>query len=112
MSEPKLGSLRPAVLGDEEAVAELRATVLRDDLVRLERYDEVNTRQRRRNAFVVDHTSIVLTDEELVGSGAIRPAAGQPLYARHGSVVVRQDHVDVFMVRRHETVLPPSLRDR
>lgn len=36
----------------------------------------------------------------------------QPLYARHGFVVERQDHVDVFMVRRHETVPPPSLRDQ
>ncbi len=154
--------LRPAVLGvlgDVEAVAERRATVLRDDLVRLGRYDEANTRQRLRNTFVVDHTSIVLVDGELVGSVAVRPAAdgdwlehfylaqscrgigigtailgdviercdragqdvrlnvlsgsrAQSLYARHGFVVERQDPIDVFMVRRHETMPPPSPRDQ
>ena len=36
----------------------------------------------------------------------------QSLYARHGIVVERQDPIDVFMVRRHETMPPPSPRDQ
>jgi hypothetical protein len=63
--------LRSACAGDVEAIAELRAVVMRADLERLGRFDP-----------------------DLRGSVARR------LYGRHGFTVESQDPVDVFMVRR------------
>ncbi|SNS92387.1 GNAT family N-acetyltransferase [Actinacidiphila glaucinigra] len=66
--------LRPAAATDVEAVAELRALVLRDDLERLGRYDPHRVRQRLRDAFVPEHTWVVDVDGAFAGCVALRPA--------------------------------------
>jgi hypothetical protein len=48
--------MRSATAADMEAIAELRAVVLRADLERLGRYDEHRVRQRLRDGFVPEHT--------------------------------------------------------
>ena len=50
--------LRPASSSDVEAVAELRALVLRADLHRLGRYDAQRVRQRLRDEFAPAHTQV------------------------------------------------------
>ncbi|MFI6699919.1 GNAT family N-acetyltransferase [Streptomyces sp. NPDC050509] len=55
--------LRAATAADVEPVAELRATVMRADLERLGRYDEHRVRQRLRDSFSTEHTSIIVTAE-------------------------------------------------
>ena len=65
-------ALRPAVADDVEWIAELRAIVLRPDLERLGRYDDVRVRQRFRNAFDPADTRIILVDGEDSGSVAVR----------------------------------------
>ncbi|MCO8270339.1 GNAT family N-acetyltransferase [Actinoplanes sp. TRM 88003] len=67
-------SARPAVAGDVEAVAELRAVVLRADLERLGRYDEHRVRQRLRDGFGPSHTWILEVGDEFAGCVALRPA--------------------------------------
>ncbi|MFD7449472.1 GNAT family N-acetyltransferase [Kitasatospora sp. NPDC059827] len=67
-------SLRPATTADVEPVAELRAEVMRADLERLGRYDDHRVRQRLRDGFSPQHTSIVLVGREFAGSVAVRPA--------------------------------------
>ncbi|MFR9723137.1 N-acetyltransferase family protein [Streptomyces sp. MS19] len=57
-----------------EAIAELRATVLRADLERLGRYDGHRVRQRLRDAFDPRHTSVVAVGRELAGCVTVRPA--------------------------------------
>ncbi|MFH9616811.1 GNAT family N-acetyltransferase [Streptomyces pratensis] len=69
----QLWSLRPAVPGDLEAMAELRAVVMRADLERLGRYDEHRVRQRLRDAYAPEHTSVVQADGVLAGCVALRP---------------------------------------
>ncbi|RKN37070.1 GNAT family N-acetyltransferase [Streptomyces hoynatensis] len=66
--------LRPASAADVEAVAELRAAVLRADLERLGRYDEVRVRQRLRDGFVPGHTWVIEVGGEFAGCVALRPA--------------------------------------
>ncbi|OIJ68088.1 GNAT family N-acetyltransferase [Streptomyces mangrovisoli] len=66
--------IRPATGADVEAVAELRAVVLRPDLERLGRYDERRVRQRLRDAFDPDHTWVVEVGGVLAGCVALRPA--------------------------------------
>ncbi|XVQ85308.1 hypothetical protein ACQP2K_42010 [Microbispora siamensis] len=51
--------LRSASVADVEAVAELRAVVLRPDLERLGRYDEQRVRQRLRDGFMPAHTWVI-----------------------------------------------------
>ncbi|WP_418955312.1 GNAT family N-acetyltransferase [Streptomyces tritici] len=70
-------TLRAATPADVEAVAELRAVVLRADLERLGRYDEHHVRQRLRDHFSVDHTRVVLVDGAFAGSIALRPRDGR-----------------------------------
>ncbi|GHF97445.1 N-acetyltransferase [Streptomyces filamentosus] len=66
--------LRPGRPGDVEAVAELRAVVLRADLERLGRYDPHRVRQRLRDGFSPAHTSVVETpDRPLAGCVTFRP---------------------------------------
>ncbi|MFI5529780.1 GNAT family N-acetyltransferase [Kitasatospora sp. NPDC051853] len=67
-------SLRQASVSDVEAVAELRATVLRPDLERLGRYDPQRVRQRLRDGFDPDHTWVVEVDGAFAGCVALRPA--------------------------------------
>lgn len=69
--------LRSAVAADIEMIAELRATVMHADLERLGRYDERRVRQRLRDSFSPQHTSIIMIDRELAGCVTVRPAEGR-----------------------------------
>ncbi|MER6734504.1 GNAT family N-acetyltransferase [Streptomyces puniciscabiei] len=66
--------MRPASAADVDAVAELRAVVLRADLERLGRYDEHRVRQRLRNEFAAEHTLVIEAGGALAGCVALRPA--------------------------------------
>ncbi|MEU9618630.1 MULTISPECIES: GNAT family N-acetyltransferase [unclassified Streptomyces] len=66
-------ALRPARPEDVEALAELRATVMRPDLERLGRYDEHRVRQRLRDNYAPEHTSVVVVDGEFAGCVTLRP---------------------------------------
>ncbi|MFJ2432088.1 GNAT family N-acetyltransferase [Streptomyces anulatus] len=68
-------TLRPALPEDVEAIAELRAVVIRPDLERLGRYDEDRVRQRLRDSYSPEHTSIVEAAGAFAGCVALRPAA-------------------------------------
>ncbi|WP_406081452.1 GNAT family N-acetyltransferase [Streptomyces zaomyceticus] len=77
-------STRPGRPEDVEAVAELRAVVMRDDLTRLGRYDEHRVRQRLRDGFSPAHTSVVEVDGGFAGSVTMRPYEnGEGLYLEH-----------------------------
>ncbi|GAB2738889.1 GNAT family N-acetyltransferase [Kitasatospora kifunensis] len=67
--------LRPATTADLEPLVELRAVVLRADLERLGRYDAHRVRQRLRDAFEPEHTSVILAADAFAGCVALRPAA-------------------------------------
>ncbi|MEV4347901.1 GNAT family N-acetyltransferase [Actinoplanes sp. NPDC049596] len=69
-------ALRPARPADVETIAELRAVALRPDLQRLGRFDEHRVRQRLRDAFTPEHTSIILSAGAFAGSVTMRPQAG------------------------------------
>jgi GNAT superfamily N-acetyltransferase len=69
--------LRSAVAADVEVIAELRAAVMRADLERLGRYDEHRVRQRLRDSFSPQHTSIIVIGRELAGCVTVRPAEGR-----------------------------------
>ncbi|MFI2374664.1 GNAT family N-acetyltransferase [Streptomyces sp. NPDC018964] len=66
--------LRQATATDVEAVAELRAVVLRADLERLGRYDAQRVRQRLRDGFDPAHTWVIETGGTFAGCVALRPA--------------------------------------
>ncbi|MGA5898306.1 GNAT family N-acetyltransferase [Streptomyces venetus] len=66
--------MRPAEQADVEAIAELRAVVMRPDLERLGRYDAHRVRQRLRDGFSPRHTSVITTDGTFAGSVALRPS--------------------------------------
>ncbi|MFF3098619.1 GNAT family N-acetyltransferase [Streptomyces cyaneofuscatus] len=68
-------TLRPALPEDVEAVAELRAVVMRPDLERLGRYDEHRVRQRLRDAYAPAYTSVLETPDGFAGCVTLRPAA-------------------------------------
>ncbi len=72
---PPPWTLRPALPEDVEAVAELRAVVMRPDLERLGRYDEHRVRQRLRDAYVPEHTTVVSVGGGFAGCVTLRPAA-------------------------------------
>jgi GNAT superfamily N-acetyltransferase len=61
-------------MSDVEAVAELRATVLRADLERLGRYDAQRVRRRLRDGFDPAHTWVIEVGGAFAGSVALRPA--------------------------------------
>ncbi|MGI5284462.1 GNAT family N-acetyltransferase [Nonomuraea polychroma] len=65
---------RPASAADGEAVAELRAVVMRPDLERLGRYDEQRVRQRLRDGFTPAHTWMIEVGGAFAGCVALRPA--------------------------------------
>lgn len=67
--------IRPASVADVEAVAELRAVVLRADLERLGRYDEQRVRQRLRDGFAPAHTWVIEVGGAFAGCVSLRPAA-------------------------------------
>lgn len=66
--------VRPASVADVEAVAELRAVVMKSDLQRLGRYDEHRVRQRLRDGFAPAHTWVIETDGALAGCVTLRPS--------------------------------------
>ncbi|WP_380284578.1 GNAT family N-acetyltransferase [Kitasatospora purpeofusca] len=66
-------ALRPGGPADVEPIAELRAEVMRADLVRLGRYDEHRVRQRLRDTFSTRYTSVVEVDGALAGCVTVRP---------------------------------------
>ncbi|RSN51641.1 GNAT family N-acetyltransferase [Streptomyces sp. WAC 04229] len=68
--------IRPASAADVEAVAELRALVLRADLERLGRYDARRVRQRLRDGFVPAHTQVIEVGGAFAGCVSLRPAEG------------------------------------
>lgn len=67
-------TLRSASLSDLEMIAELRAVVMRPDLERLGRFDQHRVRQRLRDSFSPQHTSVILADDAFGGSVTLRPA--------------------------------------
>ncbi|MEV8229682.1 GNAT family N-acetyltransferase [Streptomyces sp. NPDC079167] len=67
-------SLRPATPDDVEAIAEIRALVMRPDLERLGRYDAHRVRQRLRDAYAPGHTSVVEVGGAVAGCVALRPS--------------------------------------
>ncbi|MCO1574668.1 GNAT family N-acetyltransferase [Crossiella sp. SN42] len=73
-SKPATWTLRTAEPADVEAIAELRARVLRPDLERLGRFDEHRVRQRLRDSFSVQYTSIIEVDGAFAGCVTLRPA--------------------------------------
>ncbi|WP_225800412.1 GNAT family N-acetyltransferase [Streptomyces sp. NK15101] len=76
--------LRPGRAEDVEAMAELRAEAMRDDLVRLGRYDEHRVRQRLRDGFSPAHASVIELDGALAGCVTVRPYEnGEGLYLEH-----------------------------
>ncbi|MFC8146136.1 GNAT family N-acetyltransferase [Streptomyces paradoxus] len=105
--------MRPARPADVEAIAELRAVVMRPDLERLGRYDEHRVRQRLRDSHLAPALqgrglgSAVLgtllsrtdTSGHLVRLNVLQGSPARHLYERHGFTVERQDAIDVFMLR-------------
>ncbi|MFD5032045.1 GNAT family N-acetyltransferase [Streptomyces sp. NPDC058405] len=73
-------ALRSAGLADVEVIAELRATVMRPDLERLGRFDEHRVRQRLRDSFSPQHTSVIVAEGAFAGCVTVLPAEdGQQL---------------------------------
>jgi GNAT superfamily N-acetyltransferase len=66
--------LRSAEPADVEVIAELRATAMRSDLERLGRFDEHRVRQRLRDSFSPQHTSVIVADGVFAGCVTVRPA--------------------------------------
>ncbi|MFE7463644.1 GNAT family N-acetyltransferase [Streptomyces sp. NPDC057499] len=75
-TSPTTWTLRPARPADVETVAELRAVVMRPDLERLGRYDEHRVRQRLRDGYAPEHTSVVEVGGDFAGCVALRPVEG------------------------------------
>jgi GNAT superfamily N-acetyltransferase len=65
--------IRPASAADVDAIAELRAVVLRGDLERLGRYDARRVRQRLRDGFVAEWTWVIEVGGAFAGCVALRP---------------------------------------
>lgn len=120
-STPHDWTLRPALPEDVEAIAELRAVVMRPDLERLGRYDGRRVRQRLRDSYSSEHTSIVEAAGAFVGCVALRPAADgrwlehfylSPAHQGHGigSAVLRTllDRAEAERVPVHLNVLRGS----
>jgi GNAT superfamily N-acetyltransferase len=65
--------IRPASEADVDAIAELRAVVLRGDLERLGRYDARRVRQRLRDGFEPGRTGVIEVGGVFAGCVALRP---------------------------------------
>jgi GNAT superfamily N-acetyltransferase len=72
MNKPTI-NLIPASPIHMEQLAELRATVLEDDLTRLGRFDEYKVRQRFRDAFDHTHTWLIEAEGKIAGCIALKP---------------------------------------
>ncbi len=118
-------TLRRAEPGDVEAIADLRASVMRPDLQRLGRFDEHRVRQRFRDSFSPDHTSVIETDGGFAGCVTLRPGQdawwfehfylAQELHGRGlGSAVLREllDLADAEGVTVRLNVLQGSAAQR
>ncbi|MGW3082432.1 GNAT family N-acetyltransferase [Streptomyces sp. NPDC001110] len=66
--------LRPATSEDVEPMAEIRAAAMRPDLERLGRYDEHRVRQRLRDAYAPEYTTVVEAGGAVAGCVALRPS--------------------------------------
>lgn len=66
--------LRPAGAADIEAIAELRAVVMRPDLERLGRYDERRVRERFLRSYSPEHPRTIIVGGVFAGSVTLRPA--------------------------------------
>ncbi len=66
-------SLQPASQADALWIAELRAVVLKEDLTRLNRYDDVRVRQRFLDSFQPEYTQVIRVDSSAIGCIAVRP---------------------------------------
>jgi GNAT superfamily N-acetyltransferase len=66
--------LRTAKPSDVEPIAEIRAMVMRPDLERLGRYDPHRVRQRFRDSFSPQYTSVILVAGDFAGCVTLRPA--------------------------------------
>ncbi len=75
--------LRPAVADDVHWLAELRAVVLREHLVRLDEFDEDEVRERLHKGFSADRTSVIVVDGVDVGCVALRPADDGDVWLEH-----------------------------
>ncbi|MFI6150035.1 GNAT family N-acetyltransferase [Streptomyces sp. NPDC051109] len=71
---PVQWSLRSAGPADVETIVELRAIVMRPDLERLGRFDEHRVRQRLRDSFSPQYTSVIVAEGASAGSVTLRPA--------------------------------------
>ncbi|MEV6965214.1 GNAT family N-acetyltransferase [Hamadaea sp. NPDC051192] len=65
-------TLRPATAGDVDAVAELRAVVLRPDLERVGRYDEHRVRERLRERWNPEDNQVIEVGGVFAGNVALR----------------------------------------
>ncbi|MFI8828330.1 GNAT family N-acetyltransferase [Streptomyces sp. NPDC053431] len=84
MSTETKWALRPGRAEDVERICELRAEVMRDDLVRLGRYDEHRVRRRFRDGFSPAHTWVVEAEGAFAGCLTVRPYEhGDGLYLEH-----------------------------
>lgn len=70
---PIAWAMRPARSADVEAIAELKAVVMRADLERLGRFDEHRVRQRLRDSFSPRYTSVIEADGAFAGCVTFRP---------------------------------------
>ncbi|MGW1226553.1 N-acetyltransferase family protein [Streptomyces sp. NPDC001478] len=66
-------ALRPATPDDLDDIVELRAVVMRPDLVRLGRFDEHRVRARMRDSYAPEHTSVIVVDGRFAGCVTLRP---------------------------------------
>jgi GNAT superfamily N-acetyltransferase len=104
-----------------EPIAELRAVVMRPDLERLGRYDAHRVRQRLRDGFQAEHTSVIVVDGVFAGCVALRPA-GDGRWLEHfyldpalqgrgiGTVVLRRVLPDAGVVRLNVLQGSPARR--
>ncbi|WP_082748607.1 putative protein N(5)-glutamine methyltransferase [Nocardioides jensenii] len=74
-TQPAEWLLRPALPSDLETLVELRATVMREDLERLGRFDEHRVRQRMRDSFSPENSWVVEADGVFAGCVSLRPDA-------------------------------------
>jgi GNAT superfamily N-acetyltransferase len=68
-------TLSPVVEADFERLAELRVAAMRESLERVGRFDPERARARLRSTFSPEHTRCIMSEGEVVGFYAARPAS-------------------------------------